>query len=190
MSQRTVSRRYAAALYEEADETGVLEAVDEDVLMLRESLEDDHPLSRFFESPVIPKEKKDSVIQALLGDRVEGILVRFLRLLVRKDRETMTKPILDEYQSLRDEQRNIVDVHVTVAQSLSEEDKDAIVEALEEQTGKSIRLHVEEDSDLIGGLVIQTGDRVFDASLRNKLSSLHDQLRESSLSLDVNGEAA
>jgi F-type H+-transporting ATPase subunit delta len=190
MSQRTVARRYANALYEEASDAGVLEEVDEDVLMLRESLESNGELSRFFESPVIPQEKKDAVVQSLLGDRVEDLLVRFLRLLIRKDRETMTKPILDQYQSLRDEQQGIVDAHVTVAQALSEEDRDSVVEALEEKTGKTIRLHVEEDPDLIGGLVIQIGDRVFDGSVRNQLSALHDRLRESALSVDVDGPAA
>ncbi|PSQ72268.1 MAG: ATP synthase F1 subunit delta [Bacteroidetes bacterium QH_2_64_26] len=116
MSQRTVTRRYATALYEEADQAGVLKAVDEDVLMLRRSLESNRELSRFFESPVIPQEKKDTIIQELLGNRIEGLTMRFLRLLVQKDRETLTKAILDEYQSLRDEHRGIVDAEVTVAQ--------------------------------------------------------------------------
>ncbi len=65
MSQRTVARRYAGALYEEADETDVLTAVDDDVLMLRETLESNGELARFFESPVIPKEKKDAVVREL-----------------------------------------------------------------------------------------------------------------------------
>lgn len=190
MSQRTVARRYAGALYEEAEETGVLEAVDEDVLMLRESLDSNDTLSRFFKSPVIPKEKKDSVLQTLLGDRVEDLLVRFLRLLVRKDRETMTEAVLDQYQTLRDEHRGIVDAHVTVARSLADEDREAVVEALEKQTGKTIRLHVEEDSDLVAGLIIRIGDYVFDGSVRNKLTTLHHRLRESPLSLAGNGEAA
>lgn len=190
MSQSTVARRYANALYEEADDTGVLEDVDDDVLMLRETLESNGELSRFFESPVIPKEKKDAVIQSLLDDRVDELLVRFLRLLVRKDRETMTKPILDAYQTLRDQQRGIVDANVTVAYPLSEDDQEALVETLEAQTGKTVRLHLQEDPELIGGLVVQIGDQVFDGSLRNKLSNLHDQLRESALSVDVNGQTA
>lgn len=189
MSQRTVARRYAGALYEEARDTGVLEAVDEDVRMLRESVESVGKLSRFFTSPVIPQEKKDDVLQSLLGDRVEDLLLRFLRLLIRKDRETMTKEILDEYQALRDEHQGIVDAHVTVARSLSDEDREAVTEALESKTGKSVRLHVEEDPELIGGIVIRVGDRVFDGSVRNKLSNLHSQLRESALSLDVDGAA-
>ena len=190
MSERTVARRYATALHEEADEAGVLEAVDDDVLMLRESLASTDELSRFFKSPVIPQEKKDAVIRELLSDRVEDLTLRFLRLLVHKDRETMTKPILDQYQALRDEQRGIVDAHVTVARSLEEGDREALIEALEEKTGKSVRLHVEEDADLIGGLVIRIGDHVFDASVRNQLASLHDRLRRSALSRGTDGQAA
>ncbi len=190
MSQRTVARRYAGALYEEARETGVLEAVDDDVLMLRETLDSNRELARFFESPVIPQEKKDDVVRELLSDRIEGLTLRFLRLLVGKDRETMTKAILDQYQALRDEQRGIVDAHVVVARPLADEDREAVTDALEEKTGKTIRLHVEEDEDLIGGLVIRIGDRVYDASVRNKLTNLRDRLHESSLSLDANGQIA
>lgn len=190
MSQRTVSRRYANALYEEADAEGLVEAVDDDVQMLRDTLETTDELARFFESPVISQEKKDAVIRELLADRVEDLTLRFLRLLVRKDRETMTKAMLDEYRALRDEQQGIVDAEVTVARSLTEDDREAITKALEDKTGKSIRLHVTEDADLIGGLIIRIGDHVFDGSVRNQLTNLHDRLRESALALDENGAAA
>ena len=190
MSQRTVTRRYATALYQEADATGVLEAVDDDILMLRNSLESNRELSRFFESPVIPAEKKESILQELLEERVHTLTLRFLRLLVQKDRETLTKEILDQYQSLRDEQRGIVDADVTVARSLGDEDRDLLMKALEKKTGKDVRLHVEEDADLIGGLVIRIGDRVFDASVRSRLNELHDRLRNATLPIEANREAA
>ena len=187
MSQRTVTRRYATALYEEADAAGGLAAVDDDVLMLRNNIESNRELSRFFESPVIPQEKKESILQELLEERVEALTLQFLRLLVQKDRETLTKAILDQYQSLRDEQRGIVDAEVTVAQPLNDEDRNALVEALEEKTGKDVRLHLEENPDLIGGLVIRIGDRVFDGSVRSQLNALRDQLQNATLSLEDNG---
>jgi len=190
MSQRTVARRYATAFYEEADDNGVLETVDDDVLMLRRSIESNGPLARFFESPVIPQEKKDGVLQELLGDRVAPLTLRFLRLLVHKDRETLTKAVLDQYQTLRDEQRGIVDAHVAVGRPLDDEDREALVDALEALTDQSVRLHVEEKPDLLGGLVIRIGDRVFDGSVRNKLSALHDRLRDSALSLSTAGSSS
>jgi len=190
MSQRTVARRYATALYQEADDAGVLEGVDDDVFMLRQSLDSNRELSRFFKSPVISQEKKDAILRELLEDRVQELTVRFLRLLVEKDRETMTKAILDQYQALRDEQRGIVDAEVTVAHELSEEDQDAVVDVLERRTGQSVRLHVHQNRDLIGGIVIRIGDHVFDGSVRNKLTNLHHRLRDSALSFDTNGQVA
>lgn len=183
MSQRTVARRYASALYEEANDAGTLEAVDEDVLMLRRSLESNRQLSGVFESPVIPQEKKDAIVQELLSDRVENLLVNFLRLLIEKDRETMTKAILDQYQTLRDEHRGIVDAKVRTASSLDDEDREALKTALEKKTGKSVRMHVTEEPELIGGIVVRIGDRVFDASVQNQLASLHDRLQEAALAI-------
>lgn len=183
MSQRTVARRYANALYEEADEAGILEDVDDDVLMLRRSLESTGELSRFFKNPVISQEKKDKIVRVLLEDRVEGLTLNFLRLLVRKDRETMVKAILDQYQTLRDEHRGIVTARVQVAQPLSDEDRETLIEALEAKTEKTIRLHVQETPELLGGLVIRIGDRVYDGSVRNQLTNLRDRLHESALSV-------
>lgn len=187
MSQRTVSRRYATALCEEADRAGILDAVDEDVEMLRRSLETNDELSRFFKSPVIPAEKKRDVIDALLNDRLERLTLQFLHLLVEKDRETHTASILDAYHDLRDEQRGIVDALARVAHPLSDDDREALVDALETHTGATIRLHVEEEPDLIGGIVIRIGDHVFDGSLRNRLSALRDRLQQSTA---VGGDGA
>ncbi|MFP4227891.1 MAG: ATP synthase F1 subunit delta [Salinivenus sp.] len=190
MSQRTVARRYASALAEEARASGIQETVDENVMMLRTSIEDNGPLARFFESPVIPKEKKVAVIESLLSDRVHELTLGFLRLLIQKDRETLTKAVLDQYQALRDEQRGIVDAHVQVARPLNDDDREALVEALEARTGASIRLHVRESPDLLGGIIIRIGDQVFDGSVRNKLSTLRDRMRGSPLSGSRGGDGA
>jgi F-type H+-transporting ATPase subunit delta len=181
MSQRTVARRYASALQQEARSEGVLDAVDADVDLLRTSLQENRELERFFKSPVIPREKKDDVLTALLEDRLHALTLRFLRLLVSKDRETITEDVLEAYHELRDEQRGIVDVHARVARPMADEDREALTGALEAQTGKTVRLHVEEEPDLLGGIVIRIGDRVFDGSVRNKLSNLHERLRDTRL---------
>jgi len=179
MSQRTISRRYATALYQEADRSGALDAVDDDVEMLRRSLEDNRELRSFFGSPVIPPEKKRDVIDALLGDRVAPLTLRFLHLLVAKSREDMVQAIADAYHDLRDEQRGIVDVTARVAHPLDDDEREALTDALEQHTGKTVRLHTEHEPELIGGVVIRIGDRVFDGSVRNKLASLRERMRQS-----------
>jgi F-type H+-transporting ATPase subunit delta len=190
MSQRTVSRRYASALYQEADASGVLDAIDEDVLLLRTSLNDTREFRRVFESPVIPREKKEAILQALLKERIEPLTLQFLHLLIEKDRASLAKPILDAYQALRDEHRGIVDAEATVARPLADDDREALLETLEERTGKTVRLHVKKEPALIGGLVVRIGDRVFDGSVRSQLNALHDRFRNAALSGQATEAAA
>jgi len=114
------------------------------------------------------------VLRALLGERVEPVTLRFLLLLVEKDRETLMPAILKMYQHLRDEQRGIVEIQARVPASIDDDERSKLIERLEAMTGKSVRLEVSEKPDLIGGLVIRIGDRVYDGSVRQKLDNLRD----------------
>jgi len=184
MSQRTVARRYARALYEEADRLGAVDPIDEDVSLLRETLDASDELVRFFRSPVIPVSKKIDVVQSLFGERTHELTTTFLVLLIRKDRENLVSSVVDEYQALRDEQRGIVEATVRTAHVLDETETAALEEALEQTTGKRVRLNIEQDVDLIGGVVVRIGDRVFDGSVRNKLDTLRERFRTSRVVAD------
>lgn len=175
MSEQTVARRYANALYQEAQSQECVEAVDEDVALLRNTLDEVHEFARVVDSPVIPQDKKKSVLKALLEERVEPLTLRFVHLLVEKDREKMLPRIVETYQNFRDEQRGIVEVEARVAQPLDDEEREHLVDQLEEMLGRTVRLRVDENPDLIGGLVIRVGDRVYDGSVRQKLENLRDR---------------
>jgi F-type H+-transporting ATPase subunit delta len=187
MSDLTVARRYAQALIEEAERRGVTEAIDDDMDMLQQSLDASDDLARFFDSPVIPPEKKKQVIDALLEERVEELTRRFLHLLVDKDRETIVARMIEAYQARRDEQRNIVEVHVRAAEALSDDDRDALVTTLEAMTGQTVRLRAEEAPELLGGLVVRIGDTVYDGSVRNKLADLRERLRAGGPTAEIVG---
>lgn len=174
MSELTVSRRYAHALYDEAEGQNRVEAVDEDVDLLRQSLAETHEFARFVESPAIPRDKKKDVLRALLAERVDALTLRFLLLMVEKDRETLLPSILNTYRDLRDEQRGVVEVGARVPASLGDHERARLTDRLEAMTGKKIRLQVEEQPGLIGGLVIRIGDRVYDGSVRQKLDNLRE----------------
>ncbi len=184
MSQRTVARRYARALYEEADRLDAVDPIDEDVSLLRETLDASDELDRFFRSPVISVSKKIGVVQSLFDERTHELTTTFLVLLIRKDRENLVSSVVDEYQALRDEQRGIVEATVRTAHVLDETETAALEEALEQTTGKRIRLNIEQDVDLIGGVVVRIGDRVFDGSVRNKLDTLRERFRTSRVVAD------
>ncbi len=176
MTNQTVARRYAQALYEEAARQQRVERVDEDIALIREALEASRELVVFFESPVISRRKKAAVVQALFAERVEPTTLGFLRLLIKKKREALFAAVAQAYRALRDEQLGIVEAQARVASSLSEDEERFLVQALERLTGARVRLTVEQDASLVGGLVVRIGDTVYDGSVRHQLASLRERM--------------
>lgn len=187
MSDSTVARRYAQALSEMADERGVLEQIDEDIDMVRASLEGAPELRRFFASPVIGREKKEAVVTELLGERTHALTLQFVKLLIRKKRERLLGEIAAAYRSLRDEQLGIVEVQARTAEPLSEEERAELEKALAERTGKQVRLETSVDESLMGGVVVRIGDTVIDGSVQHQLRALRDRLEKGA---HTNGAAA
>ncbi len=176
MTNQTVARRYAQALYEEAAHQQRVERVDEDIALIREALETSRELVVFFESPVVPRQKKKAVVQALFAERVEPTTLSFLRLLIEKKREALFADVVQAYRALRDEQLGIIEARARVASSLSEDEERFLVQALERLTGARVRLKVEQDASLVGGLVVRIGDTVYDGSVRHQLASLRERM--------------
>lgn len=178
MSDSIISRRYAGALYEQALSSVVLEEVDADITMIGESLEGAPELGRFFGSPIVAREKKTSVVRALFKDRIQQITLNFLLLMVDKGREQLFPDVVRAYQSLRDDQLGIVRVTARIARGVSEQQQRALVASIESTLGKKVRLDVQVEASLLGGIVVKIGDTVYDGSFKNQLKSLRKRLEE------------
>lgn len=184
-----VARRYARALFEEARAQGQAEAIDGDIAMLQESFSVSRELVRVFESPVIPREKKKQIIKALFSGRLQPLTVRFLALLVEKERENLLPAIVAAYRALQDEVQGIVEAHARTAFPLDEQGAEPLVKKLERMTGKKIRLRLQQDPSLIGGVVVRVGDTVYDGSVRQQLITLRERLRRSATFVNGHNES-
>ena len=173
-----VARRYALALYEEARARNVAEEVDAGVRTLGEALDGSRELRAALTSPVVSRPKKEAVVARLFGDRLPELLVQFLYLLLRKEREELAPEIVAAYERLRDEREGVVEATVKTARPLSADEAEALRASLGARSGKTVRLRLDVDPGLIGGLVVRLGDRVFDGSLRHQLGLLREQLVE------------
>lgn len=180
MKNHSIARRYAQALYEEAASKDRVAQVDEDVLLIRQSLDGSRELVSFFESPVINRDKKEAIVRELFGERIQPLTLDFLRLLIEKGREDFFPEIVEAYQGLRDEQQGVVQVHARTAHPLGDEEKKALGQALVKRTGRKVRLTLSQDPSLIGGIIVRVGDTVYDGSVRNKLVNLREQLEKGS----------
>ncbi len=178
MSDAIVARRYAQALYQEADATGAVETVDESVVSLKESLDASRELDQFFRSPILSREKKESVIGTLFDGKVDPVVVRLMRLLVQKGREDILPAVVRQYAELRDERLGQVEASVRTAMPMEYDETETLRQALEARTGKTVRLRIEVEPALIGGVVVRIGDQVYDGSVRHQLTTLREQLEE------------
>lgn len=176
MSDRSIALRYARALYEEASTRSRVREVDEDVEMLRESLDAAPQIGRLLRTPVVSAEKKSRVLEQLFKSRLQPLTFRFLNLLVDKEREEILPEILAAYRRLRDEQEGVVEASATVAMPFTDGSMAALQKAVEDMTGRRVRLSVRHDPALLGGIVVRIGDTVYDGSVSHQLQTLREQL--------------
>lgn len=176
MSDIIIARRYAQALKEEADEIGITEKVDADVVLIRESLAASRELLRFFESPIISREKKSTVMRELFEGRLEAVTLEFLLLMVKKRREQIFPQVVQAYSEARDEQLGIMNVSVRIARIMSEEEEKRLISTIEKMIEKRVRLETSIDGSLLGGLVVRIGDTVYDGSFANQLQRLRERM--------------
>lgn len=169
-----VARRYAQALYQEAVQQGQAERTDADVDLLLSTFGSSRELAVLLESPIVPRPRKEAVLERLFGERVGPLMHRFMRLLVSKEREDLLPIMARAYTHARDIREGIVEARVRTAQPFGPDEETALTHAIEAREGKRVRLYVEVDPSLIGGLVVRVGDVVYDRSVRHQLDLLRE----------------
>jgi F-type H+-transporting ATPase subunit delta len=171
-----VSQRiYANALFEAAMEKGRLEPVRDDLRTFADAVEQVPQLRALLENPEVESREKIDALRAILVDADE--LVRnFLLLVVEKGRAQELGEIVKEFDALVAAEEGILDVELTTAVELSDDDATKLLEQIEQISGRRLRASREVDPELIGGFVLRAGSHRADASVRGRLEGLRRQL--------------
>src|ERR671936_2469596 len=163
-----IAEVYARSLFEVAKEHDKLDEIHEELGEFADVLSENRQLQPFFFSPYFSsEEKKDGVAKVIEGGN--EYFVRFLELLAEKHRLPVLFRIRREFDALWAKEQHLLEVSVTSAVDLDEETVKGIGRKIEEQTGQRVELTSAVDPDLIGGIVIRVGNKVLDASVRNRL---------------------
>src|SRR5918999_5668351 len=166
---------YATALFEVASEHDVSDEVREQLGQFADELDENRDLQIFLFSPYFSsQEKKDGIGKII--DGADERFLNFLELLAERHRMPAIFRIRRAYDALWREQNKLLPVTVTSAFELDEGLVNGIGERIEEQTGKKVELTSKVDPDVLGGLVLQVGNMVLDASIRNRLEQLRKQV--------------
>jgi F-type H+-transporting ATPase subunit delta len=174
-----LARTYAEALVNAAGKDGPVDEVLDELDAIRAFLIEQNPtFALMMTSPVRSTKDKDRIIAEAFEGHALPISVRFLRVLNRHGRLDLIGRVLVEARALWDRRQNRRPVTVRSAVPLSDAQLDALRDRLHAQLDATPILHPEVDPALIGGLVVQVGDHVFDGSVRNRLEQLRNRLTE------------
>lgn len=171
--------RYAQALFELANEEGVLDAVAADIEGLGKLIAESADLGRLVQSPIYTREQQGAAMAEILDKAGASALTKkFIALVARNRRLFMLSNIARSFGRLLARQRGEIEASVTSAQPLSDAQVADLKGTLRAAYGKEPRLTVAVDKSLIAGLIVKVGSRMIDSSLRTKLNSLKTVLTE------------
>jgi F-type H+-transporting ATPase subunit delta len=166
-----IARVYAEALFDVAKEKDKLDRIHDELNQFAEAVEGDRELQVFFFSPYFSSaEKREGLERAVSGSDPE--LLNFLELLIEKHRMPVIFRIRRQFEERWKEENRKLDVTVTSAVELEKEIVERIGDEIEKQTGRSVELTSSVDENILGGIVLQVGNMVLDASIRNRLEKL------------------
>lgn len=180
MKQTVLAKRYAKALLMVGRETDALDQYQEKLQALATWFSEVPRVRDALTNPLYPQEIREKSGAALAGAlEADQVLTRFLVLLVEKKRAKIVPDIAEEFQKLVDDIRNVCRGSVVSARKMTKQLREKVQQTLENITGKTVELTVQEDAALIGGMVAQVGDLVLDASVRTQLAGLKESIKGS-----------
>jgi F-type H+-transporting ATPase subunit delta len=170
-----IAEVYSRALFEAAKENDALDRVHEELGQFTGALDEDRNLQVFLFSPYFSSQEKKDGIRKIVVDADERFL-NFLELLAERHRMPALLRIRRSFDAMWAEENKLLPVSVTSAVELDEGIVEEIGKEIEEQTGRRVELSASVDPDVLGGLRLQVGNMVLDATVRNRLEQLRKQV--------------
>ena len=168
---------YANALFEVAKERGILDEIREQLRAFVDALNENSDMRFFLFSPYFSTEEKKEGLHAAVENANE-VFMNFLEALLERSRMPVIFRIRARYEKLWDEEEQVLTVEVTSAVELEEGTVESIGDRIHEQTGRKVEISSQVDPDIIGGIVLRVGNSILDASIRNRLNQLRQQVAQ------------
>ncbi|MFI8610314.1 F0F1 ATP synthase subunit delta [Pseudomonas sp. NPDC077649] len=172
----TLARPYAKAAFEYAQAHQQL-ANWSAMLGLAAAVSLDDTMQRVLKAPRLTSTEKATAFIEVCGDKFDAQAQNFIHVVAENDRLALLPDIFAQFELYKAEQEKSIDVDVTSAFALSDEQQDKLAKVLSARLGREVRLHAAEDATLIGGVLIRAGDLVIDGSVRGKLAKLAEALK-------------
>jgi len=177
-SDTSVSR-YSLALYELAKESNALDEIEKHSSSMIKLISSSYEFNSLIKDPTNQKEDQLNVISKISENyKLNNLLTKFLSFLISKRRLFYVEKILKDFIETCSKKRGEIKAELTAAKELTENQINSIKEDLTKSFSSKIKLNYKYDSSLIGGLIVQVGSTMVDASIKNKLQQIENRMIE------------
>ncbi len=174
-----IAGRYATAIFEIASENDNLDALESGINDLSTALDDSADLRALIHSPLISRADQHAAIAAVASKMgIAPVLRKSLALMADKRRLFVLPQLIAALRDLLAEARNEITAEVVSAKAMTRAQSEKLAATLQARVGKTVTVNATVDENLIGGLVVKVGSKMIDTSIRAKLNSLQNAMKE------------
>ena len=173
MSIEIVADKYGSAMFELAQEQNNLELMEEQLGYVVSVMAEQPELRSFLENPIVTEDAKIKLVGSIFESSIDKVALHFIYVMIKRGRH---RYIAQAIAAFIQKSRGILEATVTVAEPITADVEASVQAKLREVTGKDVILSVRQDSSIMGGIVIQVGDKRIDGSVSRRLEELEKSL--------------
>ena len=174
-----VPGRYATALFHLFREEGQLKALEKDVVKISELIDISEDFKKLIGSPIFKREEQAQAVSAVAKKiKLHKNTENLLKLMAIKGRVSLVPSLVDDIDSLLENERDEISVEVISAENLNKDQTGKLELAVGKILNKKAIVHVRLDKSLIGGMIVKIGSRMIDTTIKSKLVKLQNIMKE------------
>ena len=178
MIEKTLAKRYAAALLKVTDAEGSTEETESLLLALKDAYVAQKDFRAVLSQPRVPRAMKKRLLVKIFEGKSRKSFTDFLQFLVDKNRQDILPDIADMFDRLADASKGVVKILVKSWRPLTEAQSAALQTKLEKLSGKKIAIDARVDPSVKGGMLVMYGDNVIDGTVDHRLKEIGEKFRE------------
>ncbi len=168
---------YSETIFKHVEENGIISHIWKDFLKLQDALSAENNIINIISAPIYSEKEQKQLIDAVIKDlKLTKEMINILHILSHNKRLLLFPLILEHFHILMNDSLGIQKFEAIIAKPLSKEEQDKITKRLEKLFSSKIEINFTEDRDILAGIIIKTDNRMFDASLKTKLTDFNESV--------------
>ena len=170
--------RYAKATLNLAKERDLAKEINDDMLLIDQTISENHDLLNMLKSPIIKSKVKKSILTELFGKKINVISHGLINLLIENKRLPLLPLVASEYTIIYDFLKGVEVAQITSAIPLNKDLENRILKKVREMSGKDITLKNIINPSILGGFILRVGDKQYDSSISGRLNQLRSRFED------------